>query len=154
MYKALLLFFLTVHASAALAEADFTDAQLEQMARTFLDAKNARQQPDSEAEDVERFLALLADEFIDEHIKFGVTVTDKNELRTGMLQKLDDEVVYSRIEIVQIMTGRNVVFVKYVESARVKPAHLDKVIEYSSTNIVSLEFDEQGLIKHIRRHHG
>ncbi|MEL6948795.1 MAG: hypothetical protein AAGM16_01550 [Pseudomonadota bacterium] len=52
------------------------------------------------------------------------------------------------------MNGRNVVFIKYVESAKVKPAHFDEVIEYTSTNIVSLEFDAQGLIKHLRRHHG
>ena len=71
-----------------------------------------------------------------------------------MLRKLEDEVFYSRIEIDQLMIGRNVVFVKYTESAKVKPSHLDEVIEYSSTNIVSLEFNEQGLIKHIRRHHG
>jgi hypothetical protein len=37
---------------------------------------------------------------------------------------------------------------------KVKPAHLDKTIEYSKTNIVSLEFNESGLVKHIRRHHG
>jgi len=154
MHKAILLFLSAFAASTVLAQGDFTDVQLEQMAVAFIDAKNARQQPDSDAEDIERFLQLLADEFVDEHIRFGVTVTDKDELRAGMLQKLEDRVFYSRIEIDQIMTGRNVAFVKYTESARVKPSHLEEVIEYSSTSIVSLEFDEQGLIKHIRRHHG
>ena len=154
MNKLAVFLLLVVNASAALAEVNFTDEQLERMAVAFIDAKSARQQPDSDADDIERFLALLADNFMDEHIKFGITVTDKNELRAGMLRKLEDKVFYSRIEIDQIMTGRNVVFVKYIESARVKPSHLDKVIEYSSTNIVSLEFNEQGRIKHIRRHHG
>jgi len=37
---------------------------------------------------------------------------------------------------------------------KVKPAHLDKTIEYNKTNIVSLEFNGSGLVKHIRRHHG
>ncbi|MEL6448513.1 MAG: nuclear transport factor 2 family protein [Pseudomonadota bacterium] len=136
------------------AQEGFTEAELTQMAKAFIEAKNARQQPDSDAEDIERFLALFAEDFVDEHIKFNVTVTDKGELREGMLRKLEDEVLYSRIEIKEIMTGHNVVFVKYLESAKVKPAHLDEVIEYTSTNIVSLEFDAQGLIKHLRRHHG
>lgn len=154
MHKAIVLILFAVSASTALAQSTYSDERLEEMAIAFVDAKNARQQPDSDAEDIERFLTLLADEFVDEHIKFGVTITDKSELRAGMLKKLDDEVFYSQIEIEQVMTGRNVVFIKYVESAKVKPFHLDDVIEYSSTNIVSLEFDEQGLIKHIRRHHG
>ena len=154
MIKAALVLVTTMGLSTVLANGDFNEAQLEQMAIAFITAKDARQQPDSDSEDIERFLMLLADEFIDEHVKFGVTVTDKNELRSGMLKKLDDQVFYSRIQIDQIMTGRNVAFVKFTESAKVKPHHLDEVIEYSSTNIVSLEFNEQGLIKHIRRHHG
>ena len=31
------------------------------------------------------------------------------------------------------------------EKGKVKPSHLDKTIEYTSTNIVSLEFDDDGL---------
>ncbi len=140
--------------SSVAAEDVFSEEKLEQMAVAFIDAKNARQQPDSDADDIEAFLALLADDFVDEHIKFGVTVTDKSELRNGMLLKLKDEVFYSRIDINQVMVGRNVAFVKYTESAKVKPTHLDKVVEYSSTSIVSLEFNDEGLITHIRRHHG
>ena len=154
MHKAILFFLIAVNASPAHAQGNFTDEQLERMAIAFIDAKNSRQQPDSDADDIEQFLALLADEFVDEHIRFEVTVTDKDELRAGMLRKLEDEVIYSRIEIDQVTTGRNVVFVKYVESAQVRPSHSGNVIEYSSTNIVSLEFNGQGLIKHIRRHHG
>ena len=150
MHKAILFFLIAVHASPALAQGNFTGEQLERMAIAFIDAKDSRQQPDSDADDIERFLALLADEFVDEHVRFEVTVTDKNELRAGMLRKLEDEVIYSRIEIDQIMTGRNVVFVKYVERAKVRPFHSGNVIEYSSTNIVSLEFNEQGLIKHMQ----
>lgn len=149
-----LVLLMLLWAPTAVAQDALTEAQLTELAEAFIEAKNARQQPDSDAEDIERFLALFADDFVDEHIKFNVTVTDKRELREGMLRKLDDEVFYSKIAITEIMTGRNVVFVKYTETAKVKPAHLDEVIEYTSTNIVSLEFDAQGLIKHLRRHHG
>jgi len=67
---------------------------------------------------------------------------------------MKDEVFFSEIKIDQMMTGRNVVFVKYTEHAKVKPSHMDKVVEYTSSNIMSLEFNDDGFIKHIRRHHG
>lgn len=66
---------------------------------------------------------------------------------------MKDNVIFSEIKIDEMMFGRNVVFVKYTEHAKVKPSHMDKVIEYTSTNIMSLEFSGDGLIKHIRRHH-
>lgn len=154
MQKLALFLLLILYATSAASEHVFSKEALEQMALAFIEAKNARQQPGSGPEDIENFLALLADDFVDEHIKFGVTVTNKSELRAGMTQKLEDKVFFSRIEIDQVMIGRNVVFVKYTETAKVKPVHLDEAIEYSSTNIVSLEFNDQGLIKHIRRHHG
>lgn len=127
---------------------------LEEKTVQFIMAKNARQQPNSAVSDIDHFLSFLADEFVDEHVKFNVTVTSKAELRKGMISKLEDKVYYCSISIDEMMTGHNVTFVKYTESAKVKPSHLEKVIEYSSVNIMSLEFDENGLIKHIRRHHG
>ncbi len=140
--------------ATAIADTGWTDAELEIMATTFIEAKNARQQPDTTVEDVDRFIALLADDFVDEHVKFNVTVSDKNELRDGMIAKMNDEIFYSEIDIDEIMTGGNVAIVKYTERARVKPAHLDRIVEYTSTHIVTLEFDSDGLIRHIRRHHG
>jgi len=136
------------------AEEQMTEATLRAKAEAFIMAKNARQQPDTAVEDIDYFISLLADDFVDEHIRFNVTVTDKNNLRTGMIAKMKDEVHFSKIKVDQMMIGRNVVFVKYTEHAKVKPSHMDKVVEYTSTNIVSLEFNDEGLIKHIRRHHG
>jgi len=52
------------------------------------------------------------------------------------------------------MVGRNVAFIKYTQHAKVKPSQMDKVVEYSSTNIMSLEFNDKGLINHIPRHQG
>lgn len=146
--------FIVLSAGNAVAEQVFTEAELIAKAEAFVEAKNARQQPNSSMDDIEHFISLLADDFVDEHIRFGVTVTEKQALRDGMRSKLQDKVEFSNITIDQMMIGRNVVFVKYTEHAKVKPAHLDKMIEYKSTNILSLEFDAAGLIKHIRRHHG
>jgi len=132
----------------------FTEESLNQLAHKFVNAKNARQQPDTTLEDIEHYLSLLADEFVDEHIKYNVTETDKNNLRKNMIVKMNDKVISSSIKVDELMIGSNVVFIKMTETGKVKPAHLDKTIEYTSTNIVSLEFNKEGLIKHIRRHHG
>tara|TARA_Y100000782_G_C10182638_1_gene264770 strand:- start:3113 stop:3559 length:447 start_codon:yes stop_codon:yes gene_type:complete len=136
------------------AKDKFTSEQLIEKAKTFVAAKNARQQPNTTIKEIDYFISLLADDFIDEHVKFKFVYTDKSKLREDMISKLNDEVIFSSIEINEVMVGANVVFVKMTESGKVKPAHLDKVIEYNKTNIVSLEFEQLGLIKHIRRHHG
>lgn len=144
------LFFFSL---TAFADEKLSESELKQKAEAFIQAKNARQQPNTTIEDIDHFISFLADEFIDEHLKFNVTITSKEELRKGMIAKMKDKVIFSEIKIDQMMFGRNVVFVKYTEHAKVKPSHMDKVIEYTSTNIMSLEFGDNGLIKHIRRHH-
>lgn len=132
----------------------FAADQLIEKAKAFVSAKNARQQPNTTTKEIDHYISLLSDDFIDEHVKFKFTYTDKAKLRSDMLGKLKDKVINSNIKINEIMVGANVVFIKMTEMGKVKPAHLDKTIEYTKTNIVSLEFNESGLIKHIRRHHG
>ena len=153
MYKFIALVLIMLFSSVTFAK-KFTEERLTELAKSFVDAKNARQQPDTTIDDIEHFLSLLADEFVDEHIKYNVVETDKNNLRKNMIAKMSDEVISSSITIDELMIGSNVVFIKMTEKGKVKPSHLDKIIEYTSTNIVSLEFDDDGLIKHIRRHHG
>jgi hypothetical protein len=144
---------LVLFSLSAFADETLSESELIQKAEAFIQAKNVRQQPGTTVEDIDNFISFLADDFIDEHLKFNVTVSSKDELRQGMIAKMKDKVIFSEIKIEQMMTGRNVVFVKYTEHAKVKPSHMDKVVEYTSTNIMSLEFDDTGLIKHIRRHH-
>ncbi|TDF37564.1 nuclear transport factor 2 family protein [Alteromonadaceae bacterium M269] len=138
---------------AVYADVEQREAYLKDRAKAFIQAKNARQQSNTTEDDIDHFISLLADDFVDEHIKYKVVVTDKDELRKGMVAKMQDEIFYSRISIDEMMVGSNVVFLKYTESAKVKPTHLDRVVEYTSTHLLSLEFNEEGLINHIRRHH-
>ncbi len=154
MFRIALVFIFTSLSLASSAQEELTEDTLRLKTEAFIAAKNARQQPDTKIKDIEHFLSLISDDFKDEHIKFNVTVTSKNELRRGMIAKLKDEIDFSEIKIEQMMFGKNIGIVKYTERARVKPSHLDKFIEYTSSNIITLEFDEKGLIKHIRRHHG
>lgn len=154
MKKSILVLICFLLSFSGSAKDKFTSEQLIEKAKTFVAAKNARQQPNTTIKEIDYFISLLADDFIDEHVKFKFVYTDKSKLREDMISKLNDEVIFSSIEINEVMVGANVVFVKMTESGKVKPAHLDKIIEYNKTNIVSLEFDQLGLIKHIRRHHG
>ena len=154
MKKSLLVLFGILAALASTANAAFTSEQLIEKAKAFVAAKNARQQPNSTIKEIDAFISLLAENFIDEHVKYNFTYTDKAKLREDMINKLKDDVIQSAIEIEEMMVGANVVIIKMTEFGKVKPAHLDKTIEYNKTNILSLEFDPSGLVKHIRRHHG
>lgn len=153
MNKLIVIFILSVISAFSSAES-LTEERLTQLAHDFVSAKNARQQPKTSLEDIEHFLSLISDEFVDEHIKYNVTETSKKNLRKNMIAKMRDKIIFSSIKIDDLMIGSNVVFIKMTETGKVKPAHLEKTIEYTSTNIVSLEFNKAGLIKHIRRHHG
>ena len=154
MFIALFFTLLTYTFSFASHAKVFTEQQLTELANKFVDAKNTKQQPNTSVQDIDNYIALLAENFVDEHLKYNVIVTDKGELRKSMIAKMKDKVIVSNIEINELMLGSNVVFIKMTETGKVKPSHLDKVIEYTSTNIVSLEFNDAGLINHIRRHHG
>ena len=84
-------------------------------------------------DEIDYFVSMLADDFIDEHVKFKFVNSEKSKLREDMISKLNDEVIYSSIEINEIMVGADVVFVKMTESGKVKPAHLNKTIEHTKT---------------------
>lgn len=149
----LALFFVLISSTHVFAD-PLSESRLKELANQFIAAKQARQQPGTTVRQIEEFIDLFDDNFVDEHIKFNVTVTDKNELRKGMTNKLKDKVYFCNIRIDDTMFGRNVAFVKYTEHAKVRPSHLNKDIEYTSTNLLSIEYNEQGKITHLRRHHG
>ena len=51
------------------------------------------------------------------------------------------------------MLGENVAFVKITIKAKVKPFHMDRIVEHISSQIMSIEYDQNGMITHLRRHH-
>ena len=71
----------------------------------------------------------------------------------GLVEKLQNKVYFHRVTIEDIMMGNNVAFVKIKIWAKVKPYHMDTIVEHTTGQIMSIEFDENGLIKHLRRHH-
>ncbi|GAC35345.1 hypothetical protein [Paraglaciecola polaris] len=68
---------LVLFSLSAFADETLSERELKQKAKAFIHAKNARQQPNTTVEDIEYFISLLADDFIDEHLKFNVTTTSK-----------------------------------------------------------------------------
>lgn len=145
----LVIFSITVYAKNT-----FTSTQLEKLSKDFVKAIDARQQPDTKIEDIDHYISLLADNFIDEHIKYKFTYTDKVKLREDMIAKMSGEIIFSAIKIDEMIIGSNATFIKMTETIKGKPSHLNKIVEYTKTNVLSVEFNDQGLITHIRRHHG
>ncbi|MCG9771502.1 nuclear transport factor 2 family protein, partial [Pseudoalteromonas piscicida] len=99
MNKFILVLFCFLFSFSSSAHDNFTSEQLIEKAKVFVAAKNARQQPNSTIKEIENYISLLSDDFIDEHVKFKFTYTDKSKLREDMINKLKDEVIHSSIEI-------------------------------------------------------
>ena len=151
LVKMVWLFSLLPNTSFALDS--LTDAQLKQKGQAFVAAKEARQQPNSTIEDVEHYIDLLSDNFIDEYVQYQVTfAADKAKLKARLIEKLKDEVLEHQVQILQMMTGPNVVMLKIAEKGKLKPAGQYRVINIDRVSVISLEFDKQGLISHIRRY--
>lgn len=131
-----------------------TDSQkLLKKTESFINAYNCKQQPNSDSKDVDRFLSFFAADFVDEHIKYNVIVSNKEEFRKGLIDKLQNRIYYHKVSINDIMLGENVAFVKITIKAKVKPFHMDRIVEHISSQIMSIEYDQNGMITHLRRHH-
>ncbi|NQZ83235.1 MAG: nuclear transport factor 2 family protein [Colwellia sp.] len=145
---------LIIFSMASHAKDTFTSSELETLSHNFVKAIEARQQPDTKIEDIDHYISLLADNFTDEHIKYKFTYTDKAKLKEDMIAKMNGKIIFFSINIDEMLIGSNATFIEMTETIKGKPSHLNKIIEYTKTNIVSLEFNDKGLITHIRRHHG
>ena len=148
-----MIFAFSLLPSMSFALDSLTEAELKQKGQAFVAAKEARQQPDSTVEDVELYIDLLSDNFIDEYVQYKVTfAADKVKLKARLVEKLKDDVLEHQVQILQMMTGPNVVMLKIAEKGKLKPAGQNRVINIDRVSVISLEFDKQGLISHIRRH--
>lgn len=124
------------------------------IALEFMNAKNAWQQPKSDVSDIDYLLSFLDDKILDEHVFAGITMNDKDAMRANMIEKLRTEVLYSRLTVNQMIIGADVVIVEYTERGKIKRPETIQPLEYEITNILSLEFTEDRLIHHVRRHSG
>lgn len=127
---------------------------VEALSKNFINKLAAKSQPSASEADIDAYLHLFSDDFIDDHVKSNFQFKDKAQLKKALMRKLDDEVHYLRVDINKEIFGRTNVFMQITTSAKVKPFHLDSVIEHSTTSLISIEFDDKGLIKRIMRFAG
>ena len=123
---------------------------IKQQAIAFITAEEGRAQPTSTMADIDKLLALYADEFVEVHAKAKITITDKAELRKGMAEKLKDKVYYLNTTIDEMLVVGNSVALKLSTAAKVQPSWTDRTFESTSTQLITLEFDERGLLKYRR----
>ena len=69
-----------------------------------------------------------------------------------MIRKMEDDIRFGEMRINQIMVGNNVAFVKFTEHVILKREGSAELVDHTGVTVISLEFNEYGLIKHIRRH--
>lgn len=128
-------------------------SDLEETVRRYLAAKEAVQQADSDAGDVERLLAFVTDDVRGQHLKYDVSACEdrggKARFRKGLMHHMDSY-LGTDIEIREMMEGLNAIAVKFDET--VKYRRDGKVIEETDHKMFVFEF-ENGLVSVIRRYY-
>lgn len=125
------------------------------LAHKFIEATLAKQQPKASEKEMEHYLSFIAENFIDVHVKSNnYTYDNKAKLRQDLLYKLNDEIHFSKIKIIDEMYGDKVAIIHFIEHSKGKPQHLDTVVEFTFPNILVLEFNDELKINHIRRYKG
>ena len=102
-----------------------------------------------DSDDVERYLAYMSDDITDYHAAYGVTLEGKDVFRRSFPEKARSSITY-RIEVENVIVGSNVAVVEYKEAAKSKEG--DTITEFLARTIMVLEFEDTGLIKHMRRY--
>ena len=148
----LVIILIAALAFPTIANAQLPDDEVKRLAYAFAEAKKARQQPDTTVEDIDHFLSLLAEPFVDEHLKYDVVITDRAELREGMIRKMEDDIIKSDLSVDELLIGPNVAFVKISERVTLRRSPDENYFDYVGTSVISLEFNDDGLITRIRRH--
>ena len=130
-----------------------SEATLKQKGMAFVQATEARLQPGTTVADIEHYISLLSDNFIDEYVHYQVTfAADKNKLRARLIEKMNSEISDSKVTMQQMMVGPNVVVLKLKQLGQIKPVGQGDVIPMDKVSVLTLEFNKNGLISHIRRH--
>lgn len=116
---------------------------------SFVEASEQARQPDMDTEDLAEFLAFLSDDLVDYHDAYGRTFSGKDHLRNGIPRKAQSMKSLS-FSVEDIVLGsQTAVFVLNEVSEYQKDGELKR---FAGRTIMVLEFDDDGLIKHMRRY--
>lgn len=124
-------------------------APTEATIQAFVEASERARQPDMTDQDLEAFLAYLSDELVDFHAAYGRTFNGKDHLRNGIPRKAEAMKSLS-FAVEDVVLGRQTaVFVLHETSEYLRDGELK---QFTGRTIMLLEFDNDGLISHMRRY--
>lgn len=151
MKTLLLITLLVIPLSLANAKTNaFSEEKLMILAESFILATQMREQPQSSEKDIDALLSLYADAFKVDHAKAGLSFLGRAEIKQGMMDKLADKVYFLNKTIEDSIIVNNSISMKVITDAKVSPSWTDKVFEYKSAQLITLEFNESGLVTYHR----
>lgn len=115
----------------------------------FVTASEQARQPDATQDEVEAYLAFMADDLVDHHIAYARSFHGKAHLRGGIKQKAMSMVSISQ-SIESIVLGSSTAIVVVTEDSEYYKD--EKLKRFQGRTILVLEFDEDGLISQMRRY--
>jgi len=125
--------------------ADITENKI----KSFILAQEAMYQPKMTSDDIERYLSYMTEDFTDHHAAYNVTMKGKESDRKNMPEMVKSIVNY-KFEIEDIIIGRGTAIVSYFEIFKENKGK--NLVSKNLRTIMVLEFNEDGLINHIRRY--
>jgi ketosteroid isomerase-like protein len=104
-----------------------------------------------EPEDIEAYVAFMTPDVVDEHVPYGVEFTGRDFFRENLPNKAQT-VVSLTYSLDRIVRGQDFALVSYDYESIERAG--EETVTYTGRWILSLEYDEAGLVKRIRRFRG
>lgn len=119
------------------------------LVKEFVAAYVAVKQPKMNKIDLQHYFSYMEDDITDFHAAYGVTIKGKDKQRKGMIKKAQKMISFS-LDIESITVGSETAVVVVNEDS--KYYKNEKLKHFKGRTIMVLEFNDKGLIKHMRRY--
>lgn len=136
-----------------------TAQTIHQKAAEFVDVLGQLKQPELtgpeptkgelRAKTVDKVMSFITDDFSDLHAAYGVTVSGKDKFRENLSNSSRPYFSHS-LTIQSISTGTGVAFVDLVEKSEY--VRREELVDFKGRTLLVLEFNDEGLITHMRRY--
>ena len=115
----------------------------------FVGAYESARKPMTTAKEIDNYLSFMSDNITDYHAAYGVTIKGKEKPRIGMLKKAQERTAFN-IKVEDIILGSSTAVLVLTEDS--KYTKNGKMKHFKGRTIFILEFNENGLIHHMRRY--
>ncbi len=143
----LILLLMITYCQTGLANTD--KKIVERFMSAMQQAYQPQKSPQAITKQLDAYFAFMAEDITDYHAAYGVTIKGTEKSRNGLQQKALDSISYE-LTIKTIIIGTDTAIIEFKEDAKYikngKPKH------FLGRNIMLLEFNDDGLIQHIRRY--